>query len=124
MEPFFAFESVSRWNFTKGLFPPGSGHLIIFFRVKVEQDCDQIQLVLEEREVDAAVWLSVDQLEMLFEHKDMPLNGLFPGKEGSQNKKTELRMSQLFPNFPNASKEGVSKAHNFAMKHLLKHYFN
>ena len=49
-EAFYAFESVNRTNF--------SSHLIMFFKVVLDVDADQIQLKLQKAEVEAACWLT------------------------------------------------------------------
>eukprot|EP00349_Pseudokeronopsis_sp_Brazil_P002611 CAMPEP_0202962052 /NCGR_PEP_ID=MMETSP1396-20130829/6151_1 /ASSEMBLY_ACC=CAM_ASM_000872 /TAXON_ID= /ORGANISM="Pseudokeronopsis sp., Strain Brazil" /LENGTH=120 /DNA_ID=CAMNT_0049682357 /DNA_START=433 /DNA_END=795 /DNA_ORIENTATION=+ len=63
MEPFFAFESVMKWNFSKGLFPPSLGHIIIFFRIKIGKPSHEIELMLQENEVDGAVWIGEKEIE-------------------------------------------------------------
>jgi 8-oxo-dGTP pyrophosphatase MutT (NUDIX family) len=61
LEPFYVFESVS-WKVFDSNTPPNSGHLIIFFRIKLNKSADEIDLLLEPEEVDGAVWLNRDNI--------------------------------------------------------------
>ena len=60
LEPFYAFESVSYKVID--LNPPSSGHLIVFFRIKLNQKGEEINLHLDPREVDGAVWMSKENI--------------------------------------------------------------
>eukprot|EP00347_Sterkiella_histriomuscorum_P002877 403366450 len=124
MEPFYAFESVSSFA-VDHLTPPSGGHLIVFFRVQLNQKGEDINLKLQVDEVDAAVWLSKNQIENLLKSREPQtvIYGVEPIDSFGNNKQIELRLSQFFPNYPNKEREGVSKAHNKCMKYMLQQYF-
>jgi hypothetical protein len=61
LEPFYAFESSSMRKID--IAPPTSGHLIIFFRIKLNQKASQIHLQLDPHEVDGAIWLEQRQIQ-------------------------------------------------------------
>lgn len=60
LEPFYAFESSSmkQAEFDRtNMSPPSSGHLILFFRISLNDKCSDIQLKVDPGEVDGAAWL-------------------------------------------------------------------
>ena len=59
MEPFYAFESVSSFA-TDFKNPPKGGHLIVFFRVQLNQRSEEMNLKLQVEEIDGAAWLNKD----------------------------------------------------------------
>ncbi len=64
--------------------PPSSCHLILFFTIELQQKSQDIQLKLCPREVDAAVWLSLPDLNNIFSNKTH-IDGLVEGLELSED---------------------------------------
>jgi len=120
MEPFYTFESVSSFVIDH-LHPPNSGHLIVFFRVQLNEQAEKIQLALQSDEVNGALWLSQEEMRQFLrkEEGSKELEGLNLIDSNGASQKAKFKLAQLFPNYPNEFGEGISKAHNFAIRHLL-----
>lgn len=121
VEPFYAFESVSFFAIDH-IHPPNSGHLIVFFRVHLNESADKIQLALQSDEVNGAAWLSFEDMARFLkrEEGDKEVNGLIPMDSNGLSQHTKFKLAQFFPNYPNEFGEGISKAHNFAIRHMMK----
>jgi hypothetical protein len=85
-------------------------------RIKLNTPSKAINLKLDPSEVDGAVWLSKDNLHDFINMVENDVQGFIPGEQ----KETIFKMSQFFSPYPNAYKEGISKAHNMAIRYLLK----
>ena len=64
IEPYFVFESVSYYAF--GTTPPHNGHLVLFYKVQLDQDYQNIGIDLKDNEVDCFTWLSRDEIQDIF----------------------------------------------------------
>ena len=66
LQPYYAFESVS--NFSFDMTPPNSCHLIVFFKVKLNQKAEELQMKLLPEEVDGAVWINSEEFHRVLNH--------------------------------------------------------
>ncbi|CDW78687.1 nudix hydrolase family protein [Stylonychia lemnae] len=121
IEPFYAFESVSSFSIDHKN-PPKGGHLIVFFRVQLNQKHSEIKLKLQTEEVDGAVWVDKSHIQRFLNKQDgdFQIKGIVPLDSNGRNQSKMFNLSQLFPNYPNQDREGISKAHNMAIKYMLQ----
>lgn len=121
LSPYYAFESVSV-RIYDGSEPPNSCHLILFFAIELSQKSSDIELKLCPREVDAAVWLSFSQLEVILSNKNH-IDGFIEGLEVNEDasmKKSKFELELFRPPYPNKLLGGISKAHNCALRFLIQ----
>lgn len=122
LKPFYAFESVSM--FAKDInTPPSSSHIILFFTIELTQPSSDIALALQPGEIDAAVWLPLDSLEKLLLKETVPGESSIEGISVSASEEHVLAkfdLELLRPPYPNEHLEGISKAHNFALRYFLR----
>lgn len=91
LEPFYAFESGSRFIF--GPEPPKYSHLIIFFKVKLNQKCSEIKLKLDPMEVDGALWLSEEQISKVFSLQDEVVEGHIPSDNAEEDRLDKFKLA-------------------------------
>lgn len=71
IKPFAMFESAS--GSTNGTKMITSGHLIIFYKVQIDQNSDEIKIKVQKSEVQSTVWIDKDLLNKV-------LNGFDQGQ--------------------------------------------
>jgi len=128
IEPYYLYESVTK-NVTEiaGVdeeFPPKSQHLVLFFLAKLGISHKDLQLKLNPEEIDAAAWVSSDELAgALVEGSKHDLDGVVLHREGSQEE-CKFSSKLLYPVYRlNPDGQGMGKGHFLACRYLLRNYF-
>lgn len=109
--PFLLYESSFPAHIDDGL--PRSQHLIIFYHITIPLPTEDISLTIDENEVDYAVWLSREDLDMIFRGVEGEVEGY-----GRRSRKV-VNFLQLMGNAPNDVGEGMGQAHSLALAELL-----
>ena len=55
---------------TQGTTSPSSGHLIVFYKVKISRKYSQISLDISKDEVDKVCWLSKDSMQKVMSNQN------------------------------------------------------
>ena len=123
MKPYYAFESVSMRIFDASE-PPNSCHVILFFRIQLSHEASEIDLHMQPGEVDSYLWVPLyPHLESLLIPSEVEYKADVEGQlveEDGTESRHHFDIEELRPPYPNRLLGGISKAHNFALRYLLK----
>jgi len=88
----------------------------MYFRVQLHVKAEQIDLRIDPGEVEAAVWLPLDDLDSAFNRENGKKKIL--GSSASTRETLEFDLEEFFPYYPNQVQSGIGKAATFALKFL------
>lgn len=100
---------------------PSNGHLIVFYKVQLGHEWDEIKLNIDPEEVNNICWVSKENIKKIFECQEGFIDCIKPNNQGM---KVELPLSDLFPTYPNKRFSGIGKAHSYALKFLYTDILN
>lgn len=124
MKPFFAFESsipgykIVGEQLKMNFDTCPTGHLIIYFFVKLQVSCDTVVLKTNTGEVEACVWVGNDDMSEVLNRNHEVASKKISGFD-CELQPREFKLEEFFPYYPNSLNAGIGKASTFALKFLL-----